>query len=226
MSEKSIETLPYVNAKKILHICILMLLYLSIFSGCSTSNENSPELQVDLKSGNYECVSLITNKGSIVLGLDKVNAPQSVSNFLNYTTSQFYDGTIFHRVIDDFMIQGGGYTETFDQKETEAPIINEADNGLKNIRGSIATARTSDPHSATAQFFINTVDNNFLNHKDKSMSGWGYAVFGQVINGMDVVDTISKINTGPGGLFPKDVPTETITIQTAEVVACENVSQQ
>jgi len=205
---------------------ILLLAFLFLLNGCSTSTDSQPELKVALNSGNYECVSLVTNKGSIVLGLDKTNAPESVNNFLNYTNTQFYNGTIFHRIIDGFMIQGGGHTETFVKKETNAPIVNEADNGLTNIRGSIATARTSAPHSATSQFFINTVDNDFLNYKDKTTSGWGYAVFGQVISGMDVVDAISKVSTGAGGPFLKDVPNENITVLEAEVLSCSDVNQE
>ncbi len=159
-----------------------------------------------------------TSQGSIELELYPEQAPKSVANFLDYVNNGFYNGTIFHRVIDGFMIQGGGFTPDMDRKETNAPIPNEADNGLKNLRGSIAMARTMDPHSATAQFFINVVDNDFLDHSSKTPRGWGYTVFGKVVKGMDTVDKIRKLKTGPGGVFPKDVPQETVVIERMSVV--------
>lgn len=160
-------------------------------------------------------VSLQTNKGVIVLELYQDKAPKSVANFLAYVDGGFYDGTIFHRVIKDFMIQGGGFTADLTQKETRSPIPNEADNGLKNERGTLAMARTSDPNSATAQFFINHKDNAFLDHSAETRSGWGYAVFGKVTEGMEVVDAIATTPTGAKGIFPKDVPQETILIEKA-----------
>jgi peptidyl-prolyl cis-trans isomerase B (cyclophilin B) len=158
-------------------------------------------------------VVIQTNKGDITVELDGDKAPATVKNFQTYVDEGFYDGTIFHRVIEGFMIQGGGFDKDMKQKPTHAPIENEADNGLKNERGTIAMARTSDPHSATAQVFINLKDNDFLNHTSNDPSGWGYAVFGRVTNGMDVVDAIAAAPTGPGGPFPKDVPQETIRIE-------------
>ncbi|PJG83465.1 peptidylprolyl isomerase [Caviibacterium pharyngocola] len=161
-------------------------------------------------------VVLHTNQGDIHLALDDKNAPVTVQNFLHYAQNGFYNGTIFHRVIDGFMIQGGGFESGMKQKQTDAPIKNEADNGLKNERGSIAMARTSDPHSATAQFFINVANNDFLNFKEKSAQGWGYAVFGQVTQGMDVVDRITQVKTGRSG-FHRDVPQEDVVIQSVSV---------
>ena len=160
-------------------------------------------------------VNLQTNKGLIVIELYPDQAPQSVANFLAYVDAGFYDGTIFHRVIPDFMIQGGGFTADLEKKVTRAPIPNEADNGLKNERGTLAMARTNDPNSATAQFFINHKDNAFLDHSGKNPRGWGYAVFGRVTDGMSVVDAIATTPTGAKGMFPKDVPLETIVIEKA-----------
>ncbi|MFW2373928.1 MAG: peptidylprolyl isomerase [Gammaproteobacteria bacterium] len=153
-----------------------------------------------------------TNMGIIKIELDPDKAPVSVANFLRYTHEEFYNGTIFHRVIKNFMIQGGGFTTDYTRKSTQTPITNEAFNGLKNDRGTIAMARTNDPHSATSQFFINTVDNDFLNYKNKSTRGWGYTVFGKVIEGMDVVDRIQNISTGPAAFFPSDVPQQQVII--------------
>ncbi len=163
-------------------------------------------------------VLLKTNQGDILLELDAKAAPATVENFLQYVDSGFYDGTIFHRVISDFMIQGGGFTQDFSKKQPRAAIKNEADNGLKNNRGTIAMARTSAPHSATAQFFINTVDNSFLNFSSATTRGWGYAVFGKVVEGMDVVDKIRAIRTGGGGPFRKDVPRTAVIIEKASRV--------
>jgi cyclophilin family peptidyl-prolyl cis-trans isomerase len=163
-------------------------------------------------------VKLETSLGTITVQLDSAKAPASAENFIAYVKSGHYDGTIFHRVIPGFMAQGGGFTPDFKQKATNAPIKNEADNGLKNKRGTIAMARTSDPHSATAQFFINYVDNGFLDYKSSTPSGWGYAVFGEVTDGMDVVDQMAKVPTGPGGPMPTDVPKTPIVIQKATVV--------
>lgn len=162
-------------------------------------------------------VILHTNYGDITLELDTEKAPKTVANFLEYVKSGHYDNTIFHRVIDNFMIQGGGMTISMDEKETNAPIENEADNGLKNDIGTIAMARTMDPHSATAQFFINVADNDFLNHRAKNQQGWGYAVFGKVTDGMAVVNKIKGVKTGSHH-FHQDVPTEEVIIESAEIV--------
>jgi len=158
-------------------------------------------------------VRMETSKGTITLELYPDKAPKTVENFLTYVDEGVYDGTIFHRVIKDFMIQGGGFTEDMQKKPTHDPILNEADNGLKNDRGTIAMARTGDPHSATAQFFINHKDNDFLNHTGKNTRGWGYAVFGKVTDGMEVVDEIAAVPTGAKGPFPTDVPQTTIVIE-------------
>lgn len=163
-------------------------------------------------------VSLETTLGKIVLELDAKAAPGTVANFIEYVQSGFYNGTIFHRVIDNFMIQGGGFGEDLIEKPTRAPIKNESNNGLKNVRGTIAMARTPDPHSASAQFFINVADNNFLDFTMQTTRGWGYAVFGKVVEGMDVVDKIRKVKTGPGGAFSKDVPQMPVVITKASVV--------
>ena len=162
-------------------------------------------------------VEMETSKGKMVIELFPDKAPETVKNFLNYVETKYYDGTIFHRVIPKFMIQGGGFTADMKQKSAGAPIKNEADNGLKNDRGTIAMARTGDPHSATAQFFINSVNNDFLNHKSKTQQGWGYVVFGKVISGMDVIDAISAVKTVTRGRF-RDVPAETIEIRSARVL--------
>jgi len=151
-------------------------------------------------------VKIQTNLGDIVLELYPDKAPKTVENFLNYVDTNFYSNTIFHRVIDGFMIQGGGFTQQFERKPTSPPVINEADNGLLNETGTIAMARTAEPHSATAQFFINVANNDFLNHTNKTPRGWGYTVFGKVIKGMEVVEQIKQLPTGSGGPFQRDVP--------------------
>jgi peptidyl-prolyl cis-trans isomerase B (cyclophilin B) len=156
-------------------------------------------------------VIMETSKGTIVLEVFPDEAPETVKNFLQYVRWGHYDGTIFHRVIPDFMIQGGGFTPDMKRKSTEMPIQNEANNGLKNKRGTVAMARTPDPHSATDQFFINTKSNSFLNHKNTTAQGWGYAVFGKVVKGMDVVDAISGVKTGKKGMMG-DVPVEPVKI--------------
>ena len=162
-------------------------------------------------------VKLTTNHGDIVIDLDAEKAPETVKNFLAYVEAGHYDNTIFHRVINGFMIQGGGMEPGMKQKGTNAPIKNEANNGLKNDAGTIAMARTQDPHSATAQFFINVADNDFLNFKAENVQGWGYCVFGRVSEGMDVVNKIKGVKTGTSG-FHQDVPKEDVVIQRAEVV--------
>ena len=161
-------------------------------------------------------VKLNTNHGTIVLELDADKAPKTVANFLQYAKDGFYDGTIFHRVINGFMIQGGGMQPGMVEKQTRDSIQNEADNGLTNARGTIAMARTPDPHSASAQFFINVADNDFLNFRAQTQDGWGYCVFGKVVEGMDVVDKIKSVQTGNKG-YHQDVPLEDVVIESVEV---------
>ena len=162
-------------------------------------------------------VKLTTNHGDIVIELDAEKAPESVKNFIAYVEAGHYNNTVFHRVINGFMIQGGGFEPGMKQKPTGAPIKNEADNGLKNEAGTIAMARTQDPHSATAQFFINVADNDFLDHRAPNVQGWGYCVFGRVSEGMDVVNKIKGVKTGTSG-FHQDVPKEDVIIQSAEII--------
>ena len=163
-------------------------------------------------------VKIETSAGNFDIELDDAKAPNSVANFLAYVNKGHFDGTVFHRVIKGFMIQGGGFEPGMKQKSTDAPIRNEANNGLKNLRYTLAMARTSDPHSATAQFFINTVDNGFLDHSAESAQGWGYAVFGKVTAGTDVVDAIERVRTGRKG-FHDDVPLDDVVIRRAYEVA-------
>ncbi|MCG8668743.1 MAG: peptidyl-prolyl cis-trans isomerase [Pseudomonadales bacterium] len=162
-------------------------------------------------------IILHTNFGDIKLELYPEKAPETVKNYVEYVKSGHYNGTIFHRVISNFMIQGGGFDKDMKQKSTNAPIKNEANNGLKNEVGTIAMARTQDPHSASAQFFINVTDNDFLNFRNESMQGWGYAVFGKVTEGMDVVEKIKAVKTTNHG-FHENVPVEPVIIESAEVV--------
>jgi peptidyl-prolyl cis-trans isomerase B (cyclophilin B) len=162
-------------------------------------------------------VILHTNHGKIALELDQAHVPKTVANFLDYVRAGHFDNTLFHRVIDGFMIQGGGMTPDFSQKPTRAPIENEARNGLKNVRYSVAMARTGDPHSATAQFFINVSDNAFLDHRSPDANGWGYCVFGSVVSGSDVVDRIKGLPTGNRGTH-QNVPKEDVVIERAEIV--------
>jgi peptidyl-prolyl cis-trans isomerase B (cyclophilin B) len=161
-------------------------------------------------------VEVTTNHGTFAIQLDSAKAPKSVANFLSYVDAKHYDGTVFHRVIPTFMIQGGGFDQRQEKKPTNAPIQNEADNGLKNTRGTVAMARTSDPHSATSQWFVNVVDNKFLDHQAKDAQGWGYTVFGTVIEGMDTVDKIKAVKTGAIGQFAKDCPVETVVISSVK----------
>ncbi|WP_180114252.1 peptidylprolyl isomerase [Acinetobacter sp. YH12063] len=163
-------------------------------------------------------VELNTNKGRIVLELNTEKAPKTAENFLQYVRDGFYDGVIFHRVIDGFMIQGGGMDENFKEKTTRDSIENEADNGLSNDVGTIAMARTQAPHSASAQFFINVKNNSFLNHTGKTAQGWGYAVFGKVVEGLDVVDAIKGVRTGNRG-YHADVPLENVVIESAKIIS-------
>ena len=162
-------------------------------------------------------IRFTTNHGVIDIELDFDKAPITAKNFQQYAEDGFYNGTIFHRVIPGFMIQGGGMASGMKEKQTRAPIANEADNGLKNARGTLAMARTSDPHSASAQFFINLVDNHFLNHTSKTNAGWGYAVFGKVVAGMDIVDKIATVKTGRSGMH-RDVPLEEVVIEKTEIL--------
>lgn len=178
-----------------------LCLLITVLAGSGIARSQEPE----------PAVILVTTMGEIVLELDADKAPETVENFLQYVDAGFYDGTIFHRVIDRFMIQGGGFTEDMTKKSTRGSIGNEADNGLSNKRGTVAMARRGDPHSASAQFFINTVDNVALDHRDKTAQGWGYTVFGEVVEGMDVVDDISKVKTTSQGSF-RDVPREPVII--------------
>ncbi len=163
-------------------------------------------------------VILHTNFGPITIELDAEKAPKTVANFLEYAKSGHYDGTVFHRVIDGFMIQGGGFAAGMQQKPTRAPVENEANNGLKNDKYTVAMARTNDPHSASAQFFINVSNNDFLNFKSPTPQGWGYCVFGKVTAGTEVVDKIKGVKTGTRG-FHQDVPAEDVVIERAEVTA-------
>ncbi len=196
--------------------------------GCtSTNNTITPETQPnslsntntqEITMSNMPVVQLETSMGNITIELNEEKAPKTVENFLNYVQSGHYEGTIFHRVIDGFMIQGGGMDADMNEKNTNAPIQNEADNGLKNDKGTIAMARTQDPHSATSQFFINVKDNDFLNHTGKNAQGWGYTVFGKVTDGMDVIEKIRSVPTGRYGMHA-DVPKEPIVIQSAKIVS-------
>jgi len=164
-----------------------------------------------------ETVKLHTNHGVITIELDAAKAPKSAANFIEYVKSGHYDGTVFHRVINGFMLQGGGFEPGMKQKPVKSPIENEAANGLKNDQYTVAMARTNDPHSATAQFFINVTNNDFLNHSAPTPSGWGYAVFGKVVDGADVVDKIKTVKTGRAGGH-QDVPVDDVVIERAEVV--------
>jgi len=160
-------------------------------------------------------VAIETSFGTFTVALDAERAPKTVENFLAYVDSGHYDGTIFHRVIDGFMAQGGGYDASYTKKPTRDPVQNEATNGLENRRGTVAMARTGDPHSATAQFFVNVSDNAFLDHKAPSGADWGYTVFGEVVEGMDIVDRIKSVPTGAQGPFAKDAPLEPVVIRSA-----------
>lgn len=182
----------------------------------SETTESETNAEPETATQEYPQLILHTNHGAITVELFEDKAPESVANFIQYARDGHYDGTLFHRVISNFMIQGGGFDADFNEKSTRDPVFNEADNGLANDRGTLAMARTNDPHSATSQFFINVTDNAFLNHRSKhSGQTWGYAVFGQVVDGMDVVDTIRQVPTGRRGMFA-DVPTEPVIIERVE----------
>ena len=203
---------PHYSVEKMLGIgtpgaasAVLALLALASLAGGPAEATDRPRITFE------------TTHGSFVLELDRTSAPGTVENFLRYVRDGFYRGTVFHRVIPGFMIQGGGYTKGFRERPTRAPIRNEADRTESNDRGTIAMARTRDPHSATVQFFINVVDNDFLDHRGKTARGWGYTVFGRVVEGMDTVDRIAALPTGSGGPFPKDVPLEAIVIRDTRV---------
>ena len=168
--------------------------------------------QIQLAQAANPKVKMETSKGTMIIELYPDKAPKTVANFLAYVNAGTYDGTIFHRVIKDFMNQGGGFTPDYKKVATKEPVQNEADNGLKNLKYTVAMARTSEPHSATNQFFINTADNAFLDHTGKSMRGWGYTVFGKVIEGQNIAGAISRVQTGAGGQFSKDVPRTPIII--------------
>ena len=172
-------------------------------------------VQAAEKKATQPRVTFDTSMGPVVIELYSDRAPQTVANFLAYVDAGYYNGTIFHRVIPGFMIQGGGFTTDMRRKPTQPPVVNEADNRIKNERGTIAMARTPDPHSATAQFFINTVDNDFLNFKSKTSQGWGYTVFGRVVQGMETVDAISRVKTGRAGGH-RDVPVKPVVILTVK----------
>lgn len=166
-----------------------------------------------MRAMSSDSVIVDTSHGSFTIALENDKAPKSVANFLAYVDAGHYTDTIFHRVIPTFMIQGGGYSPAYEKKPVRAPIENEADNGLKNTRGTVAMARTGEPHSATAQFFVSVTDNAFLDHKSKDDRGWGYAVFGRVTDGLDVVDAIKELPTAAAGPFAKDAPVETVVIR-------------
>ncbi len=200
--------MKYRNSGVYLSIVAAALVFLAF--GCRSEKDN-------LKGRTM--VKLETTKGAIVIEVNETAAPVTAANFLQYVQDGFYDGTIFHRVMPNFMIQGGGFTPDMKQKTTRPPIVNEAKNGLKNKRGAVAMARLPDPNSATSQFFINQIDNTFLNFGDpRSSDGFGYCVFGQVVEGMDVVDAIAKVKTGIKGMS-QNVPEETIIIKSAKVVS-------
>lgn len=186
-------------------------------ANASTSQQSSGDsMSQDSSSGNPR-VLIETSKGNITIELDAKNAPISAENFMAYVNDGFYDGTIFHRVIPGFMVQGGGMNPDMSEKQTKAPIQNEANNGLANDRGTLAMARTNMPHSASSQFFINVADNTFLNHKGETPQGWGYAVFGKVTEGMDTVDAIVGVKTGSHGMH-QDVPAEPVLMNKVSVI--------
>jgi len=198
------------NLKKILITCFVLLC-------CTMQVSYAAPTKNSLTQGKQKMVKLHTNHGTITLQLDAEKAPHTVQNFLDYVNAGFYENTIFHRVIADFMIQGGGFEPGMNQKSVNAPIQNEAANGLSNDKYTIAMARTNDPHSATAQFFINTKNNTFLNYSAANSQGYGYCVFGKVVEGMDVVDAIRKVKTGNKSGH-QDVPQEDVIITGAEVI--------
>lgn len=204
-------------------LLLVTLIGVSRISGTGDAKAPASPAPTTQRGEQRVIVEMQTSKGSIVLELYPDKAPETVANFLRYAKEGFYDGTIFHRVIEGFMIQGGGFEPGMHQKDTHEPIRNEADNGLANEAGTIAMARTPDPHSATAQFFINLKDNNFLNYSSPSPQGWGYAVFGRVIDGMEVVESIGRVETGSAGMH-QDVPVEDVVIEKVVVREAEGES--
>ena len=206
-----------------------VFMFLQLSNTYSTLSEDEPvstppsAIMTDPTTlGRIVNVKMDTSMGEVMLELYPDKAPDTVKNFLDYANAGSYDGTIFHRIIKDFMNQGGGYTTEYVKKDTNRPISNEAFNGLKNLRGTIAMARTSAPHSATSQFFINTADNTMLDHTAKTMRGWGYAVFGKVASGMDVIDNMANVQTGSGGPFQTDAPQKQIIIMKVSEVKTSN----
>jgi peptidyl-prolyl cis-trans isomerase A (cyclophilin A) len=221
MKDGFLSIFPYVKSARfglVPGIIIVLMCISSVFLATGCKQNESKSGQSEVKKSNSEggnpVVIMSTSKGDIKIELFKDKAPITVENFLSYVNDGFYDGTIFHRVIPNFMIQGGGFTPDFKQKPTKQPIKNEAANGLKNLRGTMAMARTQDVDSATSQFFINLVDNGFL---DKGVRDYGYAVFGKVIDGMDVVDAIGAVETGHKGMYG-DVPQEDVVIKSVKIV--------
>jgi cyclophilin family peptidyl-prolyl cis-trans isomerase len=194
------------------------LVIFAALSWGSTAGAVTPGASCENQPHTDPRVKFVTSAGDFVLELDPTHAPNTVKNFIQYVQDKQYDGLIFHRVIKDFMIQGGGYDINFKEKPTRPPVANEANNGLKNKAYTVAMARTGDPNSATAQFFINTVDNGFLDYTAPTQRGWGYAVFGKVACGEDTVEKIRNIPTGAGGPFPTDFPTTPVVIKSAKVL--------
>jgi peptidyl-prolyl cis-trans isomerase B (cyclophilin B) len=191
------------------HLALLLAAAILVLPGAAQAK--NPVVELSISIGGKAA-------GSIKITLEQKKAPKTVANFLKYVKKGHYKGTLFHRGIENFMVQGGGFTPDYKKKKTDASIKNEAFNGLKNTRGTVAMARTPNPHSAQAQFFVNVKDNDFLNHRGKSQQGWGYCVFGKVTAGMKLVDTIKKLSTGSGGPFGKDVPTKPVMITKAKLL--------
>ena len=203
------------------HMLIAFISFFILLGGCNAQESVPTTMETNTKLGEKMSdnpqIKMETSMGTMVLELDAKHAPLSTANFVSYVEDGFYDGLIFHRVIPNFMVQGGGMNPDMSEKMNKAPIKNEANNGLKNDRGTIAMARTNDPHSATSQFFINLKDNDFLNHTSESPAGWGYAVFGKVVEGLDVIDKIAAVKTGNHGGHG-DVPLEPVVINKVTVV--------
>ncbi len=207
---------------KLLKLTVLALIF-SLLNACSDNDDAQPVTTPTLSTqftntDSLTKVLMTTSLGDIEIALDSELAPETVKNFLAYTDSGFFSGTIFHRVIKDFMVQGGGFTADYEKKDTQKGVNNEATNGLRNEKYTVAMARTNDPHSATAQFFINTKNNSFLNHTSQSSRGWGYAVFGIVTKGRDIVDKMNTVATGSAGPFSSDAPAEQIVIKSVKVL--------
>ena len=206
-------------------LLVAFVTFFMLLTGCNAQEpaktEKETESKTEMKTGEKmsanPIIKMETSKGTMTIELDAEKAPLSAANFVSYVEDGFYDGLIFHRVIPGFMVQGGGMNPDMSEKPNKAPIKNEANNGLKNLRGTLAMARTNDPHSATSQFFINLKDNGFLDHTSESPAGWGYAVFGKVTDGIEVIDEIEKVKTGNHGPHG-DVPLEPVTIIKATVV--------